>query len=649
MDEFDFFWNITANSEAMKDKCYAEGRRLMFLGIVKIKMENNDTIPPCPYPPEDVNTHNRRCMMGFNIYTKLEHTGFNPEKSYIDSSYPKFPENSTFMFGKNVSKDLEMYNLTTTEDILKHAYEGLASYTNKPYPGTALFYPPDNSKPSFPVCTPCHSDTILATFPILSVRGLCDQTSFDKKFTMVINSQGYVDYIGLRKTLIKYNLTTQVWMIQSILQPEIMATSKAVFSTLLIGKHTWQVSNDISCQAGEMTQSVKLSTCVKGEFTCGDGECIHIDQRCDRAKHCKDWSDEIDCNIVQMPQGYLKEFVPIELEDDLSIRKVETVVGVSIEDVINIFEKDGSIGLRFILTMEWKDARVEFLNLRSDSKRNLLSKAEKNSIWTPSLVFYNTLNKEETELDYYSNLFVKMSGGFVYAQPNVIDEAMIFQGSENSFFYERTYMKTFICEFNMGMYPFDTQRCTVDLRIKPKDESFISLTVGELDLQRSKELMQYIIIKYEMINNKNSTVELSVTLGRKVLSQMLTIYLPSALIIVVVYSTNFLKQFFFEAIVSVNLTAMLVLTTIFLGVSGDLPTTSYVKYVEIWLLFCLFVPFVYVLLHIYIDSLRVGNRIELARAVGVPVGQCSGGRLATMLVVTKNIISHFPPVSFPLH
>ena len=79
------------------------------------------------------------------------------------------------------------------------------------------------------------------------------------------------------------------------------------------------------------------------------------------------------------------------------------------------------------------------------------------------------------------------------------------------------------------------------------------------------------------------------------------------IIIVVVYSNNFLKQFFFEAIVSVNLTAMLVLTTIFLGVSGDLPTTSYVKYVEIWLLFSLFVPFIYVLLHIFIDSMRVRN------------------------------------------
>ena len=143
------------------------------------------------------------------------------------------------------------------------------------------------------------------------------------------------------------------------------------------------------------------------------------------------------------------------------------------------------------------------------------------------------------------------------------------------------------------------------LRVKQKDDSFTDLQEGDLQLERNAELMQYMIIKYEMKKIKSSNIVISVTLGRKILSQVLTIYLPSVLIIVVVYSTNFLKQFFFEAIVSVNLTAMLVLTTIFLGVSGDLPTTSYVKYVEVWLLFSLFVPFIYVLLHIYIDNLRV--------------------------------------------
>ena len=134
---------------------------------------------------------------------------------------------------------------------------------------------------------------------------------------------------------------------------------------------------------------------------------------------------------IYLRELYNKEFVPIKLNRDLSIRKVETTIGVLIKDVININENEGSIGFRFKLSMEWRDSRVEFLNLRENSKRNLLSKTEKHSLWTPSLVFYNTLNEEETLLDYYSNLFVRKEGGFVYAKPVVVDETRIFKGSEN--------------------------------------------------------------------------------------------------------------------------------------------------------------------------------------------------------------------------
>ena len=79
------------------------------------------------------------------------------------------------------------------------------------------------------------------------------------------------------------------------------------------------------------------------------------------------------------------------------------------------------------------------------------------------------------------------------------------------------------------------------------------------------------------------------------------------------------QDFFFEAVVTVNLTAMLVLTTMFISgkssqldyvilthflVSSNLPTTSYIKMVDIWLIFNLFLPFLEVLLHTYMDSLR---------------------------------------------
>ena len=41
-----------------------------------------------------------------------------------------------------------------------------------------------------------------------------------------------------------------------------------------------------------------------------------------------------------------------------------------------------------------------------------------------------------------------------------------------------------------------------------------------------------------------------------------------------------------------------------------MPTTSYVKMIDLWMLFNLFLPFMQVLLHTYIDFLREGEEEE---------------------------------------
>ena len=63
------------------------------------------------------------------------------------------------------------------------------------------------------------------------------------------------------------------------------------------------------------------------------------------------------------------------------------------------------------------------------------------------------------------------------------------------------------------------------------------------------------------------------------MNELLTTYLPTLFILAIVYATTFFKPFFFEAVVMVNLTAFLVLTTLFISVSGALPQTAYVKMV----------------------------------------------------------------------
>ena len=79
---------------------------------------------------------------------------------------------------------------------------------------------------------------------------------------------------------------------------------------------------------------------------------------------------------------------------------------------------------------------------------------------------------------------------------------------------------------------------------------------------------------------------------RRLTNQILTIYLPTVLLLLITFCTTFFKQFFFEAALTVNLTVMLVMTTLFISVMEKLPSTSYVRMVDIWLIYGILIPFI---------------------------------------------------------
>ena len=96
---------------------------------------------------------------------------------------------------------------------------------------------------------------------------------------------------------------------------------------------------------------------------------------------------------------------------------------------------------------------------------------------------------------------------------------------------------------------------------------------------------------------------MTLVLKRKMMSEMMSTYLPSLLLLMITFATTFFKPFFFEAALTVNLTNMLVMTTIFISVMEKLPLTSYPKMIDYWLIFCQLVPFSeVVLLHIYNEN-----------------------------------------------
>ena len=83
--------------------------------------------------------------------------------------------------------------------------------------------------------------------------------------------------------------------------------------------------------------------------------------------------------------GYLKEFSPIGVNKDLSIIKVDVVINVTIKKIVDIFEKESSIGFKFNLSLTWKEQRVFFENLKDNMMMNKLSTHEKTMLWVHNL------------------------------------------------------------------------------------------------------------------------------------------------------------------------------------------------------------------------------------------------------------------------
>ena len=129
------------------------------------------------------------------------------------------------------------------------------------------------------------------------------------------------------------------------------------------------------------------------------------------------------------------------------------------------------------------------------------------------------------------------------------------------------------------------------------------------------ELTQYYIHDTRMFvgafGDHQQALVVKITLGRSLFGTLMTVFLPTVLLIIISHSTNYFKAFFFESIISVNLTVMLVLTTMFINISNQLPRTSYIKMIDVWLIFSLIVPFVEVLLHTYKESQRKQEEREV--------------------------------------
>ena len=146
------------------------------------------------------------------------------------------------------------------------------------------------------------------------------------------------------------------------------------------------------------------------------------------------------------------------------------------------------------------------------------------------------------------------------------------------------------------------------------DLKTVTLHPDKLWLEQEKDMTLFQITNYRLIftnsSNPKQGMRMIVVMKRKIMSEIMTTYFPSILLTLITFATTFFKRIYFEASLSVNLTTMLVMTTIFISKMEGLPPTSEIKMIDLWLVLCQLVPFIEVILVTAIEFHNV-EKVEI--------------------------------------
>ena len=201
----------------------------------------------------------------------------------------------------------------------------------------------------------------------------------------------------------------------------------------------------MSCSSNGDTyiREMKLTGCNPSEFTCSGGHCIDMEQRCNQVPDCPlswDVSDELNCKTVHVHESYSKEIPPVRTRGTGLAKEttpVQVKVSLTLKNVVAIEEEDHSISLKFRITMEWKDNRVTYQNLKRDWTINTVREEDVKRLWLPLLVYTNTDQQETTRLgeiwEWSTILHILREGQHSRNSFSELEEAFTYKGERNEF------------------------------------------------------------------------------------------------------------------------------------------------------------------------------------------------------------------------
>ncbi|XP_076058502.1 uncharacterized protein LOC143035517 [Oratosquilla oratoria] len=458
-----------------------------------------------------------------------------------------------------------------------------------------------------PLCTSCER----GPYHFLYLRGFCEKSEFHTRYQVegYINQRPYFKGVFARMI---YWSQEETWVLYDVVANQTIAT---MISLLLVdypvGRHQWRLEKQVCDEIAGAEINLSLSLCTKDQFMCASGNCIPKHKRCNSHDDCTDSSDEEECQLVTFGKKYQSNQ---PAPSNTTNHPLLPGVAIKILRFSKVDDKDMNLNIDFIVTLSWFEPRVEYMNLRKQNFDNVLLEKHRDRFWTPRLSFRNVynglikLNAEEMSV-------VPQGPAKPYSFTHESLDSF-YPGSSGKLLHERNYIGTFSCNFQLWKYPFDEQQCSIDAFFASVSRKLVNLDKTSLTVRYSGDSMisNYILKDFQVKSSPwgpHAGIRVSFTLERRFSLVLVSTFMPCLFLLFIAYASLFIRLELFMPRVMVSLTTLLVFYTLFNQVSSVLPSTAYIKVIDLWFFMCMSLLFFIIITHVVVDNLPLVDDIQV--------------------------------------